>query len=47
MRAEERGEEFGENKEEMQKKLGELSYKASQRKTKQMYIDKVYVSIFL
>ena len=47
MRAEERGEEFGENKEEMQKKLGELSYKASQRKTKQMYIDKVYISIFL
>ena len=42
MRAEERGEEFGEDKEQMLKKLGELSYNASQRKTKQMYIDKVY-----
>ena len=47
LRAEEKGEEFG-DKEQMQKDLGELSFKASQRKIKQMFLDQVNIrKIFL
>ena len=44
-RAEERRERF-KDKKQMLKKLGELSYNASQRKIKQMYIDKVCTLLY-
>ena len=40
MRAEEKGEEFGDKK-QMLRDLGELSYRSSQRKTQRMFIKKV------